>query len=100
MSRITVLGSGAWGTAIALSLARRGDHEVTLWSHRAEAAEAFNRSREKLHFLPRFPFPDALRVASDDALAVAGAGILVCAVPSEFLRATFTRLGQYVHPGN
>ena len=33
MSRIVVLGAGAWGTAIALSLARRGGHEVTLWAH-------------------------------------------------------------------
>jgi len=99
MSRISVLGSGAWGTAIALSLVRRGDHEVTLWSHRAETAEALNRNRENLHFLPGFPFPDGLKVASDDALAVADAGILVCAVPSEFLRPTFTRLGQYVRPG-
>jgi glycerol-3-phosphate dehydrogenase (NAD(P)+) len=99
MSRITVLGSGAWGTAIALSLARRGDHEVTLWSHRAETAEALNRSRENLHFLPGFPFPDTLRVTSVDALAVADAGILVCAVPSEFLRPTLTRLGQYFPSG-
>src|SRR5580698_11599350 len=99
MSRITVLGSGAWGTAIALSLARRGDHEVTLWSHRAEAAKAINRSHENLHFLPGFPFPDALRVTSDDASAVADAGILVCAVPSEFLRPTITRLGRYVCSG-
>ena len=100
MSRITVLGSGAWGTAIALSLARKGNHQVTLWSHRAETAESLKRSRENLHFLPGFPFPDALRVTSDDALAVADAGILVCAVPSEFLRTTFTRLGQYVRPGS
>jgi glycerol-3-phosphate dehydrogenase (NAD(P)+) len=98
MSRITVLGSGAWGTAIALSLTRRGDHEVTLWSHRAETAEALNRSRENLHFLSGFPFPNTLRVTSDDALAVADAGIVVCAVPSEFLRLTLTRLGRYVRP--
>jgi glycerol-3-phosphate dehydrogenase (NAD(P)+) len=99
MSRIAVLGSGAWGTAIALSLARRGDHEVTLWSHRPETAEALKRSRENLHFLPGFPFPDDLRATSDDALAVADAGILVCAVPSEFLRPTFTRLGQFIRSG-
>ncbi|MGO4213402.1 2-dehydropantoate 2-reductase N-terminal domain-containing protein, partial [Terriglobus sp. YAF25] len=33
MSRITVLGAGAWGTALMLSLARRGGHELTLWAH-------------------------------------------------------------------
>jgi glycerol-3-phosphate dehydrogenase (NAD(P)+) len=99
MSRITVLGSGAWGTAIALSLSRKGNHEVTLWSHRAETAEALNRSRENLHFLPGFPFPESLKVISDDALAIAETGILVCAVPSEFLRPTLTRVALHIHHG-
>ena len=39
MSRITVLGSGAWGTAIALSLYRRGGHQVALWAHSPELAQ-------------------------------------------------------------
>ena len=38
MSRVAVLGSGAWGTAIALSLYRRGGHNVTLWSHSDDEA--------------------------------------------------------------
>ncbi len=33
MSRIAIMGSGSWGTALALSLARRGDHSIALWSH-------------------------------------------------------------------
>jgi len=97
MSRITVLGSGAWGTAIAISLAGRGGHEVTLWSHRADAAEALEHSRENRHFLPGFHFPKSIRVTSGDALAVAGAEILVCAVPSEFLRPTMVRLAGHLH---
>jgi glycerol-3-phosphate dehydrogenase (NAD(P)+) len=97
MSRITVLGSGAWGTAIALSLAARGGHEVTLWSHRAGAAETMLRERENRRFLPGFPFQNDLRVTGADADAVAEAEILVCAVPSEFLRATMRRLLPYMH---
>ena len=38
MSRIAILGSGAWGTAIALALHRRGGHQLTLWAHSPEAA--------------------------------------------------------------
>ncbi len=38
MSRIVVLGSGAWGTAIALALHRRGGHQLTLWSYSAQEA--------------------------------------------------------------
>src|SRR5882762_2495650 len=99
MSRIAVLGSGAWGTALALSLARRGGHSVTLWSHRAAAAEALNQARENRHFLPGFTFPDSLAVTADDAQAVVAAEILVCVVPSEFLRTTVVRLAPHLHPG-
>jgi len=99
MSRITVLGSGAWGTAIALSLVQRGEHQVTLWSHRAETAEALNEARENLHFLPGFPFPNELRVTANDALAAGDAEIVVSVVPSEFLRATISRLAPYFRNG-
>ena len=47
MSRIVVFGSGAWGTAIALSLHRRGGHQVTLWAHSPEAAQADHRRRRE-----------------------------------------------------
>ena len=99
MSRITVLGSGAWGTAIALSLANKSNHQVTLWSHRAEAAQALSHDRENRHFLPGFRFPDSLAITADDSDAIANAEILVCVVPSEFLRATIARLSAHMHPG-
>ncbi len=99
MSRITVLGSGAWGTALALSLAGKADHEVTLWSHSPETAAALSRARENQRFLPGFRFPDSLQITGDDAAAVADAEILVSAVPSEFLRATMARLVPHVGSG-
>ena len=99
MSRITVLGSGAWGTAIALSLVRKGGHEVTLWSHRAESAEALNRHRENLHFLPGFRLPEALHVTSEAGTAVATAEILVCVAPSEFLSQTMARIAPHLSAG-
>ena len=99
MSRIAVLGSGAWGTAIALSLANKGNHQVTLWSHRAEAADALSCDRENRHFLPGFRFPDSLAITANDSEAIAAAEILVCVVPSEFLRATIARLAMHMHSG-
>jgi glycerol-3-phosphate dehydrogenase (NAD(P)+) len=99
MSRITVLGSGAWGTAIALSLAKQGRHAVTLWSHRAETAAALKDDRENRRFLAGIPLPASIRIAADDAEAVAEAEILVCVVPSEFLRTTMSRLATHVHTG-
>jgi glycerol-3-phosphate dehydrogenase (NAD(P)+) len=99
MSRITVLGSGAWGTAIALSLCSKRTHQVTLWSHRAETAVSLMSDRENRRFLPGFRFPDSLSSIADDPEAVAKAEIVVCAVPSEFLRPTISRLAKYLHPG-
>jgi glycerol-3-phosphate dehydrogenase (NAD(P)+) len=97
MSRIAVLGSGAWGTAIALSLAAKSEHEVTLWSHRVEAAEALQHDRENRHFLAGFAFPDSLRVTADDALALVDVDIVVSVIPSQYLRETMTRLVPHLH---
>jgi len=96
MSRIAVLGAGAWGTAIALSLAHQQKHAVTLWSHRSESASTLARDHRN-RFLPGVTLPDTIRITADDAQAVADAEILVCVVPSEFLRATIARLSPHMH---
>jgi glycerol-3-phosphate dehydrogenase (NAD(P)+) len=98
MSRIVVLGSGAWGTAIALSLVRREGHQVTLWSHSPQEAATIDAARENTLFLPGFPLPAELAVTSDTA-AVSAAEIVVAVIPSEFLRATISRLAPHLRPG-
>ena len=52
MSRIAVLGAGAWGTAMAIALARRGDHELTLWAHSPALADDLAETGENLPYLP------------------------------------------------
>ncbi|HET7103366.1 MAG TPA: NAD(P)H-dependent glycerol-3-phosphate dehydrogenase [Terracidiphilus sp.] len=98
MSRIVVLGSGAWGTAIALSLHRRGGHELTLWAHSHDEARQINEAGENRQFLPGFPLPGEITVTGDEP-AVARGEILVSVVPSEFLRATLKRLTPYLDAG-
>ncbi|HEX3894157.1 MAG TPA: NAD(P)H-dependent glycerol-3-phosphate dehydrogenase [Terracidiphilus sp.] len=98
MSRIVVLGSGAWGTAIALSLYRRGGHEVTLWSHNEDEARQIADARENKVFLPGFSLPSDLKVTHEPA-PIRDAEIVVSVIPSEFLRATLTRLRGYLHNG-
>ena len=99
MSRITVLGSGAWGTAIALSLAAQRHHQVTLWSHRDEAAEALRRDRENRQYLPGFPLPESIYITPKEDEAISTADILVCVVPSVFLRHTIVHLAPHMHAG-
>ena len=98
MSRITILGAGAWGTAMALSLARRTDHQLTLWSHSAQEAETIATAGENTLFLPGFKLPPALTVTAEPD-AVSNAEILVSVIPSEFLRGTIARLAPHIRPG-
>ena len=98
MSRIIVLGSGAWGTALALSFYRHGGHQVSLWAHSPEFAREINAAGENKSFLPGFPLPAELIVTGDSA-AVGKAEIVVSVVPSEFLRSTLDRVGPYLSPG-
>src|SRR5215469_13084117 len=95
--RIVVLGSGAWGTALALSLSRSG-RPVTMWAHSPEAAKEIVDAGENVQFLPGFPLPPEITVTGDSE-AVAPADIIVSVVPSEFLRSTFSRLGPHLHSG-
>ena len=98
MSRICVLGAGAWGTAIALALDRRGGHELSLWAHSLELAQEINNAQENRQFLPGFPLPGAIRVTADFD-PVSQAEILVSVIPSEFLRPTLQRLRKHLHNG-
>ncbi|MGA2635076.1 MAG: NAD(P)H-dependent glycerol-3-phosphate dehydrogenase [Terracidiphilus sp.] len=98
MSRILILGSGAWGTAIALSLHRRGGHQLTLWAHSPEFAQEIQAARENIPFLPGFPIPEDIAITGDCA-AVSDAEIVVSVVPSEFLRLTLSRIRPHLHPG-
>ena len=95
--RIVVLGSGAWGTALALSLSRSG-RPVTIWAHSPEAAKEIVDAGENVQFLPGFKLPPAITITGDHN-AVAPADIIVSVVPSEFLRSTLARLAPHMHAG-
>jgi glycerol-3-phosphate dehydrogenase (NAD(P)+) len=98
MSRIVVLGSGAWGTALALAFHRRGGHQITLWSYSAEEAGQIASAGENTLFLPGFPIPKDIVITSR-AEDVAAADIVVSVIPSEFLRRTLSRLRKHLHNG-
>jgi len=98
MSRIAILGAGAWGTAIALSLHRRGGHEITLWSHSQAEAQQIIEAKENVLFLPGFPLPPEILVTAEFG-SVREADMLVSVIPSEFLRPTMTRLRPHLHNG-
>jgi glycerol-3-phosphate dehydrogenase (NAD(P)+) len=92
MSRIAVLGAGAWGTALAISLARRGGHTLSLWSHSAALAEQIADTGENLQYLPGFIVPSDINVTPDLPGAIFEADILLCVTPSQHLRETIAHI--------
>ncbi len=99
MSRIAVLGAGAWGTALALNLAGKPDTAVTLWAHTPAHIAALAAERENRRYLPGFPLPPTLAVTGSLAEAVAHAELVLLVVPSEHMRALARALHQLLTPG-
>jgi glycerol-3-phosphate dehydrogenase (NAD(P)+) len=96
--RCTVIGAGAWGTALADVLARNG-HDAVLWAFEPDVVEAVNRRHENARFLPGAVLHSGLRATSsfDDALRDA---TLVCmATPSQHLRAIARQAAPHLHAG-
>jgi glycerol-3-phosphate dehydrogenase (NAD(P)+) len=86
VSRAAVLGAGSWGTAFAKVLADAGT-EVALWARRPEVVAAIVRDRENADYLPGIALPSRLTPTADVGAALAGADIVVLAVPAQTLRA-------------
>lgn len=83
--RVTVLGDGGWGTALALVNLRRGN-DVLLWSAFADYAKILQKERENVKFLPGVKLPGDLEITANLKEAVAFGDALVLAIPSQYLR--------------
>ena len=88
--KITVLGDGAWGTALALTLLDNG-HDVTLWGPFGENLEEIEKTHRN-KFLKGVDLPADLKVCKDIGPAVGEAEILVLAAPSQYMRGTLEKL--------
>lgn len=93
--RVTVIGAGSWGTALAFVLADKGDH-VTLWAHEPECAAAINEQGENTLFLPGIALPENLRATNDLAGACTDAQLVVGVTPSHVTRAVFEQLVDHL----
>ncbi|MCW5889426.1 MAG: NAD(P)-dependent glycerol-3-phosphate dehydrogenase [bacterium] len=85
MATVAVIGSGAWGTALASHAARRG-HAVTLWAREAEVVADVNERHTNTLFLPEIGLPESLRASTDAAEALRGADLVVLVPPSQYVR--------------
>lgn len=95
--KFAILGDGAWGTALALLLDQK-DYDVALWSARPENARLLRERRENVRLLPGVAIPERVALTEDAREAIAGADLLVSAIPTVHLRGTLERIAAAVPP--
>lgn len=96
--KISVLGAGSWGTALAVLLCKNG-HEVTLWSIDQREVAMIDEKREQIEKLPGVRIPDCIAVSNDLEISMQGKEMLILAVPSIFVRSTAKMMQPYIEPG-
>lgn len=97
MEKIGVIGSGTWGTAIAVLLNNNG-HQVDLWSAIPSEIEEMERTHKHKN-LPEVTLPDSIRFTADLKTAMEGKDLLVLAVPSVYVRSTAKRMQEFCPEG-
>lgn len=98
MNRVAVLGAGAWGTALADLLARKG-LEVRLWAHEPEVVEAINTGHTNPLYFPGAALDPRLVASHDLASVLDGAGVICSVAPSHVTRGLFTQAAPLVRDG-
>ena len=95
---VAVLGSGSWGTALAVHLARTG-HRAILWGIETDELSAMARDRVNSRYLPGVTLPDGLEIEHDFARAMAAAELLLVVVPSHAFREVLERARPLLRTG-
>lgn len=95
---IAVLGAGAWGTALALYLARQ-NQDVRLWSIIPAEIEALLKDQENKRFLPGFPLPENILATDDLSTAISNVTDILIVVPSAGYRNVLSLLKPLLQPG-
>lgn len=93
--KITLLGAGSWGTALAILAARNG-HRVMLWGHHEQHMAVLANDRKNQRYLPDLSFPDQLSVTSDLKVAAEFSEVFLLSVPSHAFKSTLTKLKPHV----
>ncbi len=99
LAKVAVVGTGAWGTTLAVSLARAG-RSVTLYCRSAEECDTLRAERENKRKLPGIKLPPTLQFSADPAIAFDGAAVVFFVVPSQSMRANASALASYIAAGS
>ncbi|MCY8131912.1 NAD(P)-binding domain-containing protein, partial [Bacillus spizizenii] len=85
MKKVTMLGAGSWGTALALVLTDNGN-EVCVWAHRSDLIHQINELHENKDYLPNVKLPTTIKGTTDMNEAVSDADFIIVAVPTKAIR--------------
>ena len=96
MAKVSILGGGTWGIAIAVLLSNNG-HEITVWSALEKEVEMLRDSREH-KMLPGVKLSDDMIFTTDDEEAVKGKDLVIMAVASSYTRVTANRFSKLIAP--
>ena len=94
IKKICIIGSGSWGSALAIHAAKIG-HEVRLWSFSEEERDLINKEH-KCKFLPMATMPENIKCTTDIKEAVKGSDMILHVTPSKFTRDTIKKYKEYV----
>ena len=94
--KIAILGAGAWGSALAITLSAR--HDIVLWTNEPQHQQEMVRSGTNERYLPGFVLPSAVSITSDIDAAMSGAELALIAVPSSALREVLRKLPRRMVP--
>ena len=94
--KVSVVGSGGWGTALALVLLENGS-DVTMWSYTEEESDVLRQKREN-PMLPGVVLPESLKLTSDLS-CVKGCKVVILSTPSFAVRSTAHQMASYLDPG-
>ena len=98
MSRIAIIGAGAWGTGLAIVLGRRGAHQVRLWVHETSVCDSIAQRRVNDLFLPGELIPETVHPTNSFEETIRSAEIVVGVSPSHHCRAVFEKLSSHLLP--
>ena len=98
MSRIAIIGAGAWGTGLSIVLGRKGSHAIRLWAREQEVGDAIASRRINEHFLPGLKVPESVSVTGDLREALAGADIVLSVMPSQHCRELCRQMAPHLQP--
>ncbi len=99
MSRVAVIGAGAWGTALSIVLGRKSAHRVRLWAYEKEVCDSIARDHVNQQFLPGERIPENVTPTNDLQQALAEVEIVVSVMPSHHVRRLFTEVRSHLRPG-